>query len=249
MKKKFKISIVTVCLNSEKTIERCIKSVLNQKYKKTNIELIIIDGKSVDRTIEIVKKYKSKIFYYESKIDKGIYDAINKGIKMSTGDIIGILNSDDFYYPYTFSIVNKYFNKYKIDYLFGSVDHLKIYHGFYPKKIWYKLNVMPSHSVSFFIKRKTQLKLGLYDLKFKYSSDRDLFYRLIKSNFKGMATKRNELFGKFAVDGLSSRLSYFTKLKEEFNIRLNNKQNVFLLFGLFFLIITHKLIMMLLSKK
>ena len=227
MKKKFKISIITVCLNSEKTIERCIKSVLNQKYNKANIELIIIDGKSIDRTIKIIEKYKSKIFHFEIKKDKGIYDAMNKGIKMSTGDIIGFLNSDDFYYPDTFNIVNKYFNKYKIDYLFGSVDHLKIYHGFYPKKIWYKLNIVPSHSVSFFIKRKSQLKIGLYDNKFKYSSDRDLFYRLVKSNFKGMATNKNEIFGKFAIDGLSSRLSYFTRLKEEFNIRLNNKQNKF----------------------
>lgn len=249
MKKKFKISIITVCLNSEKTIERCIKSVLNQKYNKANIELIIIDGKSIDRTIKIIEKYKSKIFHFESKKDKGIYDAMNKGIKMSTGDIIGILNSDDFYYPDTFNIVNKYFNKYKIDYLFGSVDHLKIYHGFYPKKIWYKLNIVPSHSVSFFIKRKSQLKIGLYDNKFKYSSDRDLFYRLVKSNFKGMATNKNEIFGKFAIDGLSSRLSYFTRLKEEFNIRLNNKQNKFFLFVLLSVIIVHKLIMIFLNRR
>lgn len=249
MKKKFKISIITVCLNSEKTIERCIKSVLNQKYNQANIELIIIDGKSIDRTTKIIEKYKSKIFHFESKKDKGIYDAMNKGIKMSTGDIIGILNSDDFYYPNTFNIVNKYFNIYKIDYLFGSVDHLKIYHGFYPKKIWYKLNIVPSHSVSFFIKRKSQLKIGLYDNKFKYSSDRDLFYRLVKSNFKGMATKKKEIFGKFAVDGLSSKLSYFTRLKEEFNIRLNNKQNKFFLFVLLSVIIFHKLIMIFLNRR
>ena len=249
MKKKFKISIITVCLNSEKTIERSIKSVLNQKYNQANIELIIIDGKSIDRTTKIIEKYKSKIFHFESKKDKGIYDAMNKGIKMSTGDIIGILNSDDFYYPNTFNIVNKYFNIYKIDYLFGSVDHLKIYHGFYPKKIWYKLNIVPSHSVSFFIKRKSQLKIGLYDNKFKYSSDRDLFYRLVKSNFKGMATKKKEIFGKFAVDGLSSKLSYFTRLKEEFNIRLNNKQNKFFLFVLLSVIIFHKLIMIFLNRR
>ena len=67
MKKKFKISIITVCLNSEKTIERCIKSVLNQKYNKANIELIIIDGKSIDRTIKIIEKYKSKIFILRVK--------------------------------------------------------------------------------------------------------------------------------------------------------------------------------------
>jgi glycosyltransferase involved in cell wall biosynthesis len=249
MKKKLKISIITVSLNSEHKIEKTIKSVINQNYIKNKIEHIIIDGKSVDKTIKILKKYKSKIFYYESKKDKGIYDAINKGIKIATGDIIGILNSDDFYYPETFNIINQYFNKYKIDYLFGSVDHLKIYHGFYPKKIWYKLNVVPSHSVSFFIKKESQLKIGLYDIKFKFSSDRDLFYRLIKSNLKGMATKKEEIFGKFAVDGLSSRLSYFTKLKEEFNIRLNNKQNIFLLFFLFSAIIVHKLIMTFFNKR
>ena len=248
MKKKFKITIITVCLNSEKTIERCIKSVLNQKYDKIKIELIVIDGGSSDNTIKIIKKFKSRIIRWQSKKDKGLYFAMNKGIKLATGDIIGILNSDDFYYPNTLKIVNKYFNKFNLDYLFGSINHHKIYHGFYPKKIWYKFNVIPSHSVSFFIKRNAQFKVGFYNTKFKYSADRDLFYRLVKSNLKGMATKRMEIFGKFAADGLSSKLSYFPVLIEEFKIRIHNKQNLFFLFFLFTVTIGYKILIQIFRK-
>ena len=248
MKKKFKITIITVCLNSEKTIERCIKSVLNQKYDKTKIELIIIDGGSSDKTVNIIRKFKSKIIRWQSKKDKGLYFAMNKGIKLATGDIIGILNSDDFYYLNTLKIVNQYFNRFKIDYLFGSINHYKIYHGFYPKRIWYKFNVMPSHSVSFFIKRNAQFKLGLYNTKFRYSADRDLFYRLIKSKFKGMATKKMEIFGKFATDGLSSRLSYFSILFEELRIRIHNKQNLIFIFLLFIVTISYKILIKIFKK-
>ena len=235
MKKKFKITVITVCLNSEKTIERCIKSVLNQNYEKIKIELIVIDGGSSDNTVKIIKKFKSRITYWQS-------------IKYASGDIIGILNSDDFYYPKTLKIVNKYFNKFNIDYLFGSVDHHKIYHGFYPKKIWYKFNVVPSHSVSFFIKRSAQSKVGIYNTKFKYSADRDLFYRLVKSNLRGMATKKMEIFGKFATDGLSSKLSYFPVILEEFKIRVHNKQNLFFLFFLFIVTIGYKILIQIFKR-
>jgi len=245
----FKISIITVCLNSEKTIERCIRSVLNQKYDKIKIELIVIDGGSNDNTIKIIKRYESMISHWQSEKDRGLYFAMNKGLKLANGDIIGILNSDDYYYPNTFKIVNEYFNKFNLDYLFGSINHHKIYHGFYPKKIWYKFNVVPSHSVSFFIKRISQFKVGFYNTKFKYSADRDLFYRLVKSNLKGMATKKMEIFGKFATDGLSSRLSYFSVLMEELKIRVNNKQNLFFLFFLFMATFVYKILAQILRKK
>ena len=88
------VSIVTVCYNSEKTIERTIKSVLSQSYK--NIEFIIIDGQSTDNTKLIVKKYKKKIKKFISEKDKGIYDAFNKGLKIFNGDVIGFVNYDDF---------------------------------------------------------------------------------------------------------------------------------------------------------
>ena len=92
---KIKVSIITVCFNSELTIEDTILSIIKQDYK--NIEYIIIDGKSLDSTVEIIQKYNDHIDYFISENDNGIYDAMNKGISKATGEIIGILNSDDFY--------------------------------------------------------------------------------------------------------------------------------------------------------
>jgi glycosyltransferase involved in cell wall biosynthesis len=91
--KKHKISVITVCYNSEKTIAETIKSVLIQDYE--NLEYIIVDGKSTDNTMNIINQNKDKIDVIISEKDNGIYDAINKGIKIATGDVIGILNSDD----------------------------------------------------------------------------------------------------------------------------------------------------------
>lgn len=90
-----KVSVITACFNSEKTIEDTILSVLHQTYK--NIEYIIIDGASTDGTLEIIQKYKDRIACVMSEKDEGIYNAMNKGIKRSSGDIIALLNSDDFY--------------------------------------------------------------------------------------------------------------------------------------------------------
>lgn len=242
MKRKInKISIITVSLNSEKYIERCIKSVKGQKYPKNKIEHIVIDGASKDDTLKIIKKFEKFLYFFESKKDKGIYDAINKGIKKSTGNIVGILNSDDYYYKNTFKLVNEYFNKNDIDFIFGSVNHKRIYHGFYPEKIWYKMNIYPSHSVSFFIKRNSQFKIGLYDNKFRFSADRDLIYRLTKSNMRGISTKKSEIFGKFAVDGISSKLNYFKySILEEAKIRHKNSQNIIYIFLLSILTMFYK---------
>ena len=175
---KNKISIITVTKNSEKYLEKNILSVHKQKYK--NYEHIIIDGKSTDKTIDIINKHKRKIKYFISEKDRGLYDAMNKGIKKSTGDIIGILNSDDIYYNKTLDIVNKYFNKYqKLDFLFGSVYKHKLLHGYFPKKIKWSFGFYSTHSIGFFIKKKAHKKVGSYNIKYKYSADYDLFYRLI----------------------------------------------------------------------
>ena len=88
-----KISIITICYNSEAHLEEAILSVVNQAYK--NKEYIIIDGGSTDKTLSIIEKYRNKIDYFVSEPDKGISDAFNKGIKVATGDMIGIINSDD----------------------------------------------------------------------------------------------------------------------------------------------------------
>ena len=90
-------SIITVVLNNEKYIEETIKSIINQNYK--NFEYIIIDGKSTDNTLKIIKKYKDKINKFISEKDKGIYDAFNKGISLANGRFICIVNSDDILKP------------------------------------------------------------------------------------------------------------------------------------------------------
>ena len=91
-----KISVITVCLNSEKTIERTIKSLIDQTHD--NIEYIVIDGNSKDNTVNIIKSYSNYIDYFISEKDRGLYSALNKGIKASTGDIISILHSNDIFY-------------------------------------------------------------------------------------------------------------------------------------------------------
>ena len=233
MSKNYKISIITVTKNSENFLEECILSLEKQSYK--NYEHIIIDGCSTDNTINIIKKYKTKIAYWVSEKDEGLYDAMNKGIKRCSGDIIGILNSDDVYYPEALKIVNEYFNSNKeLDFLFGSVEKYKLLHGYNPKKIKWSFGFYTSHSVGFFIKKKSQLKVGLYNLKYKYSSDYDLFYRMIVNfKLKGMATKKSEILGKFRSGGISSRLSYLEYLKENNKIRIDNGQNVLFVYLIF----------------
>jgi len=123
MKNKIKISIITVCLNSEKTIESTIQSVVNQTCD--NIEYIIIDGVSKDNTLNIIQKYSNKISLVISEKDRGIYDAMNKGIKNSSGEIIYFLNSGDYFFDKT--IVEKVMNKFdeNIDLIYGDIIRYK----------------------------------------------------------------------------------------------------------------------------
>tara|TARA_Y100001970_G_C14220489_1_gene852370 strand:+ start:30 stop:782 length:753 start_codon:yes stop_codon:yes gene_type:complete len=233
--KNLKISIITVVKNNKDTIEKNILSLINQNYK--NYEHIIIDGGSEDGTIELINKYKMDIKYFISEKDNGIYDAMNKGIDKAEGDIIGILNADDYYFSNALEIVNNYFEKYKeIDFLFGSVQKHKLHHGFYPKKILWTFGFYTSHSVGFFIKSEAQKKLGYYNIKYKYSSDYDLFFRMIvKLKMKGMATHKNEVMGHFGLNGLSSRLKYIDYLNENTQIRLDNGQNKFIVWCIHYL--------------
>jgi glycosyltransferase involved in cell wall biosynthesis len=178
---KILFSIITVVYNNEKFLEETIVSVLNQKFK--NFEYIIIDGGSTDRTLEIIKKYDNQIDYWISEQDKGIYDAFNKGMSLSRGEFIGIINSDDIYMPNALEIISKYIkksNKNKIDFIFGSVKkHWGILHGYKPEKISYSWGFYSSHSTGFFLRRTSAKIIGLYDLRYKYHADYDYFYRMI----------------------------------------------------------------------
>jgi len=228
------VSIITVVLNNKKFLQQSINSVLNQSYK--NYELIIIDGKSTDGTVEILKKNNLKIDFWISEKDKGIYNAMNKGIKLSRGSIISILNSDDIFYKHALKTATNYFNRFQgIDFLFGSVIKYKLLHGYKPWKISWSFGFYSTHSIGFFIRKKAHNKVGYYNVKYKYSADYDLFYRMIVNyKMKGMATKKNEIFGKFRKGGISSKLSNNTFLKEIYQVRVDNGQNkIFVLFLLF----------------
>ena len=227
-------TIITVVLNNEKFLEETIKSVLNQSY--TDYEYIIIDGGSTDNTLNIIKKYERKIDYWISQKDKGIYDAFNKGMSLSYGKYIGIINSDDVYTKDALKIISEYIYKYPdYDFFFGSVKkHWGILHGFRPRKIFYSWGFYSSHSTGFFLKRKSAEKNGLYNLRYKYHADYDYFYRMIiKNKMHGMGTKKQEITGIFRRGGFSSRISFWDSFKEELRIRLDNGQNKILVLIIF----------------
>jgi glycosyltransferase involved in cell wall biosynthesis len=228
-------SIITVVLNGEKYLEETILSVLNQNF--SNYEYIIIDGGSIDNSINIIKKYENKIDYWVSETDKGLYDAFNKGMTLSRGKFIGIINSDDIYTPHALRTVSNYIsNNNNIDFIFGSVKkHWGVLSGYNPKKIFYSWGFYTSHSTGFFIKNESANKVGFYNLKYKYHADYDYFYRMIvKLKMKGIATLKNELIGIFRRGGFSSRISFWKLFKEEILIRYDNGQNIFLVTFIFF---------------
>ena len=232
------ITIITVVKNGEATIERCIKSVLNQNYN--NLEYIIIDGKSSDGTKDIINKYKNYIAKIIIEDDDGIWDAMNKGIKNASGEIVGFLNSDDYYFDNALETVNNYFSKNNIDFLFGSVQKYKLMHGYRPWLIDWSFGFYTSHSVGFFIKTKIHKDVGLYDTKF-ISADLDFFYKLISINKKiGLSSKKNEIFGKFEKGGFSSKINYVEHLEDLNKIRINNGQNKIFVYFLFLIKIIKK---------
>tara|TARA_B100001758_G_C18403246_1_gene610352 strand:+ start:41 stop:808 length:768 start_codon:yes stop_codon:yes gene_type:complete len=183
---KIKISIITVCYNSALTIRDTIKSILIQDYD--NIEYIIIDGKSNDGTLDVIQDYSKDIDYFISEPDEGIYDAMNKGILAATGDVIGILNSDDFY-PNSFILSNvaSSFNKHKCDAVYGDLVYVKNKNkekivrywqsGYYTtKKI--KNGWMLPHP-TFFVKSEIYDKFGLYNIQLKRAADYEMILRLL----------------------------------------------------------------------
>ena len=221
-----KISIITVVLNSEKFLEETIKSVLDQNYN--NLEYIIIDGGSTDKSLSIIEKYKEKINFFLSEKDNGIYDAFNKGLAKATGDIIGIVNSDDIYTKDAFKIILKYFNQHpEKDFYFGAVKkHYATLYGYKPWKVKFSWGFYSSHSSGFFIKKKAAEIVGSYNTKYKCSADYDYFYRMIvKNKLSGIGTKENEVTGIFRRGGHSSRFTFLERTLEELQIRKDNGQS------------------------
>ena len=184
-----KVTIITVTLNSQKYLEDCILSVINQQY--SNIEHIIIDGKSTDATLEIIKKYEGNISKWISEKDRGMYDAINKGMELATGDVIGILNSDDLLdgNDVIGSIVQAFEDE-KVDSIYGDLEYVdpddlkKIYRIWKGKSYHRSLfhsGWMPAHP-TFYFKREIFEKFGGYESHFYSAADYELMSRYLFKN-------------------------------------------------------------------
>ena len=204
-----KISIITVVYNNALTITDAINSVLSQSY--SDIEYIIIDGSSTDGTLSIIKEYGFRINKIISEKDNSLYDAMNKGIIVATGEIIGILNSDDYFYDNDIiSKVALQFKNYEIDAVIGDIifvnkDGSKNIRK-YSSKNWdpskFAKGIMPPHP-SFFVKRKLFFTLGFYRLDFLIASDFELMVRfLLKNEIKWKYL--NQIITKMLVGGVSN---------------------------------------------
>jgi glycosyltransferase involved in cell wall biosynthesis len=201
-----KISIITVCKNCKKTIERSVLSVLNQSYR--DIEYIVIDGKSVDGTIEILRRYHQGIDILISENDFGIYNAMNKAVAYSSGEILYFLNSDDYFHDneVVCDVVRKFESDANINVVFGNVIMINnnecnlVKYDDINDRYFYKNTICHQ---ALFIRSKTFKEIGNYDEKYKIHADTDW---LLKAYFKNkkMFKYYNRNISYFSYGGLCS---------------------------------------------
>ncbi|MFG6426966.1 MAG: glycosyltransferase [Muribaculaceae bacterium] len=237
-----KISIVTATYNSGATLRDTLESVLSQNY--ADFEHIVVDGASKDNTMSIIKEYEPR---YEGKLkwisepDKGIYDAMNKGIRLATGDVVGILNSDDFYT--SVSVLSKVAEEVTdVEAVYGDIHFVndsdltrcvRYYSsaGFSPWKM--KMGFMPAHP-SFYCRREVYLKYGLFDTSFRIAADFDQLLRLLYVN--RISTKYIPMdfvtmrTGGASTSGLSSHKRIYTEHLKAY--RKNGVRSNFFLEGI-----------------
>lgn len=240
------VTIVTVVFNGAKHLEETIMSVINQSYD--NVEYIIIDGGSTDNTLDIIKKYESAINYWISEPDQGIYDAMNKGIKLACGDIIGLINSDDFYNQMAIERVVDVYKKeehqsdinsniiitgsaFKVNensqtlYPIGSNLSLK----YMIKRI---IHTMPIIHPATFIPISVYKKYGIFDQTYRIGSDYDFIFRLFINDVKFIFLK--EHLASMRTGGVSSGTqNLLLRAKEKYKIRekylkITKFKNIFL---------------------
>ena len=214
-----KISVITATYNSAITVRDTFESVLAQTYK--DIEYIVVDGLSKDNTIDIVKEYEPKFegrMRWISEKDKGIYDAMNKGISMATGDVVGILNSDDFYTSNdSLSVIAETLKETNVDAVYGDIHFVndndltkcvRYYSSAIFKRSLMRIGLMPAHP-SFYCKREIYTKYGAFDTSYKIGADfesllRYIYINRIKTKYikKDFVTMRT---GGASTEGFESR--------------------------------------------
>lgn len=207
MKSMIKVSIITPCLNSGKTIRDTIESVLNQTYR--NIEYIIVDGGSTDNTVEIIKEYCPKFhgrMKFISEKDTGIYNAMNKGIKLSIGHVIGIINSDDFYQPDAVQNIVQSMSdeKYQVIYGFLNIIDKKGKTRIAKESHESLFKAMIPHPTCF-LTRAVYKDYGMYSEHFKLASDYDLMLRIYKHG-KAEFINTHKVIANFRLGGASDSL-------------------------------------------
>ena len=210
-----RFSIITVTFNSEKTIERTLKSVAAQTYR--NIEHIVIDGASTDETLTIVEKYKDRISYFHSESDRGVYDAMNKGIAVARGDVIAFLNSDDFYENgHTLDRIASEMKDEQIDAVFGDVIFFR---ADQPARIVRRFNSnrfdpdmlawgwMPAHP-GLFVRKRLFDHVGVFRPEYRLAGDFEFMVRIFKDkeiNYKALdAVLVRMQLGGLSTQGLRS---------------------------------------------
>lgn len=214
-----KVTIITVCLNSASTIEKTIESVLAQTY--SDIEYIIMDGGSTDQTMDIINKYKEpfhgRMKVYSEK-DDGIYDAVNKGIKLAQGDIIGIINSDDWYEPTavedTISAIrgsgqNEVITYGMVRYYVGEQE--ESIHFYRHEHIDKRMIAHPTC----FVSKSIYDKIGLFDTKYRFAADYDFMTRAYESGIYFLPID-NKIIANFRLGGASENVK---SAQEELKIR------------------------------
>ncbi|WP_295201088.1 glycosyltransferase family 2 protein [uncultured Chryseobacterium sp.] len=233
-----KISIITACYNREKTISTTIECVVNQNYN--NIEYLIIDGNSKDSSINIINRYKSKVDYIISENDTGIYNAINKGIVKSTGDIIGLLHSDDFFYSNgTISQIANVFKETNADIVYANgmyveesnVDKIKRIYKSKPFRSYYLyFGWTPLHT-TIFVRKEVFEKYGLYREDFNIASDYEISLRWFRNkNLKKVFL--DQWVVKMRLGGKSTDMKQ-QKLKSSEDLKIINQYNLLGHFTLF----------------
>ena len=163
-----RISIITSCYNRNATIRGAIESVLAQDYD--NMEYIVVDGASTDGSLDVINEYSGRIGRIISEPDHGMYEAINKGIRAATGDVIGLVHSDDFVYADGIYVDENDINKVVRNWIGGRYSKWKVRHG------W-----LPLHPTCY-IRRDVMMRLGLYDESYKIAADTDLLVRYLLEN-------------------------------------------------------------------
>lgn len=183
-----KVTVITVCRNSEKTLERALQSVVDQDYP--NIEHIVIDGASSDGTKNILKKFQPHITYLLSEPDSGIYDAMNKGLYVATGDVVCFLNADDLYSsPKVISMIVGQMRRHNVDALIGNVSYfngrdpskkVRLYRSdrFTPKRL--ALGLMPAHP-GLFLRKNVIERVGFFDETYKIAGDFEFILRVFNN--------------------------------------------------------------------